>query len=105
MPEFIIEFFTHLREKRYIANEIVYSGGTWGKDMYFVKEGKVKLITKEGHIVKTYSKGSHFGEEIFLEDSEQLHSAITYNKSTVLLVLNETDLIEFLNKFPIINRN
>jgi hyperpolarization activated cyclic nucleotide-gated potassium channel 2 len=60
-PEFVTEVVTKLRFEVFQPGDLIIREGTMGLSMYFLQEGVVDIISKEGEIITSLPEGSYFG--------------------------------------------
>ena len=58
---FISTIITKLHFEVYLPGDYIVRHGTLGHHMYFVQEGSVDVITREGTTVTSLAEGSYFG--------------------------------------------
>ncbi len=59
--DFVSEMVTNLKFEVFQPGDLIIKEGTIGTKMYFIQEGVVDIITKDGEIATTLSDGSYFG--------------------------------------------
>lgn len=64
--DFVSEMVTNLKFEVFQPGDVIIKEGTIGTKMYFIQEGIVDVITKDGEIATTLSDGSYFGGESLL---------------------------------------
>ena len=55
------EMVANLKFEVFQPGDVIIKEGTIGTKMYFIQEGIVDIITKDGEIATTLSDGSYFG--------------------------------------------
>ncbi|KAM3185744.1 Potassium/sodium hyperpolarization-activated cyclic nucleotide-gated channel 4 [Hymenolepis weldensis] len=60
--EFVSEMVANLKFEVFQPGDLIIKEGTIGTKMYFIQEGIVDIITKDGEIATTLSDGSYFGD-------------------------------------------
>ena len=60
-PNFVSEVVTKLRYEVFQPGDYIIKEGTIGVKMYFIQEGYVDIITKNGEVATSLSDGSYFG--------------------------------------------
>lgn len=92
-----------LTEQHYTREELIFSEGDVGDEMYIVVEGEVeiliKLETPEPFLLATVGPGSYFGEMAIL-DNEPRSAAARVSKEARLLVLKGEQLKELVYVMP-----
>ena len=58
---FVSEVVSKLMYEVYQPGDLIIKEGTLGTKMYFIQEGIVDIITKDGEVVTSLSDGSYFG--------------------------------------------
>ena len=62
-PQFVSEVISKLRFEVFQPGNYIIREGTMGTKMYFIQEGIVDIITKDGEVATSLSDGSYFGGE------------------------------------------
>lgn len=92
-----------LSEQHYTREELIFSEGDVGDEMYIVVEGEVeiliKLETAEPFLLASVGPGSYFGEMAIL-DNEPRSAAARVSKEARLLVLKGEQLKELVYVMP-----
>lgn len=60
-PNFVSEMVTQLKYEVFQPGDYVIKEGTIGTKMYFIQEGIVDIVTKNGEVATSLSDGSYFG--------------------------------------------
>ncbi|MGH7596680.1 MAG: cyclic nucleotide-binding domain-containing protein, partial [bacterium] len=61
--EFIREIALQMTPVIFTPGDYVYKAGEWGRDMYFITQGAVEVVSKDGTVVyATLTDGDFFGE-------------------------------------------
>lgn len=60
-PQFVSEVVSKLKYEVFQPGDYIIREGTIGTKMYFIQEGIVDIITKEGEVATSLSDGSYFG--------------------------------------------
>lgn len=58
---FISTIITKLHFEVYLPGDYIVRYGTMGHHMYFVQDGSVDVVTKDGTTITTLAEGSYFG--------------------------------------------
>ena len=66
------EVVTKLQYEVFQPGDYIIKEGVIGTKMYFIQEGIVDVVTKNGEVATSLSDGSYFGGEL-----NQFHSALT----------------------------
>ena len=78
-----------LFEKEYGAGEIIFSEGDSGKALYIVMSGSVHIVKKTGSenkVLALLGPGSYFGELALISESPRFASAISEEKTNLLIM-------------------
>ena len=78
-----------LFEKEYYAGEIIFSEGDSGKALYIVMSGSVTIVKKcdSGEkLLASLSPGSYFGELALISESPRYATAISEEKTRLLIM-------------------
>lgn len=67
--------------------------------VYFILSGHVGLFRNKSYFIKKYKQGSYFGDIEIFKKHDRAFSAMTIS-NTKLLVIDKTDFLELLEKFP-----
>ncbi|MGC8964997.1 MAG: Crp/Fnr family transcriptional regulator [Brevinematia bacterium] len=90
------EFFKK-HGKIYDEGKVIFNEGDYGKEMFIIVEGKVKIVKKVGNIEKVLmvlDKGDFFGEMALVEDKPRSASAIAL--TTCKLIVIDKNLLKSL---------
>ncbi len=60
-PNFVTDVVTKLKFEVYQPSDYIIREGTLGTKMYFIQEGIVDIVTKNGEVATSLSDGSYFG--------------------------------------------
>lgn len=60
-PQFVSEVISKLRFEVFQPSDYIIREGTMGTKMYFIQEGIVDIITRDGEVATSLSDGSYFG--------------------------------------------
>lgn len=60
-PQFVSEMISKLSFEVFQPGNFIIREGTMGTKMYFIQEGIVDIITKDGEVATSLSDGSYFG--------------------------------------------
>jgi CRP-like cAMP-binding protein len=71
-PSFILAFLPILSQQNFEAREILYREGDIAEDVFFLLNGRVKMVSQQGYIFRYYGEGSYFGESEILRN--EVHS-------------------------------
>ncbi|VDP97459.1 unnamed protein product [Trichobilharzia regenti] len=92
--DFVSEVVTKLKFEVFQPGDLIIKEGTIGNKMYFIQEGIVDIITKDGEVATSLSDGSYFGEITLLTNARRVASV----KAVVYSNLYSLDPAERLNK-------
>lgn len=62
VPGFISSICIHLKSQVYVPDEAIFQAGDVGREMFFIKKGRVRVVSREGKILTHLSDGQYFGE-------------------------------------------
>ena len=100
-PEDRAELAGLLRVQKVKAGEVLFRKGSEGTTLYVIESGAVKIVLPsrlgDEMIVTIFSEGDFFGEMALLDNMPRSADAIAVDPS-VLLLLNRTDFLHFLQK-------
>jgi signal transduction histidine kinase len=92
-PEEVKALQRAAREKRYAANEEIFTEGDTGDGVYVVKEGRVQISGLVGpgarHVFSRIEPGEVFGEMAVLENKPRSASAVAAKPTTVYFVARD----------------
>ena len=98
------ELVLRLRTQVYSPGEYVCRKGDVGREMYIVSSGKLEVMAQEdGWILRTLLHGESFGEISVLDLGHNNRRRTAFVRSvgySVLLCLNESELLEVLKDYP-----
>jgi len=60
-PNFVTDVVTKLEYEVFQPGDYIIREGTIGNKMYFIQEGIVDIVTKNGEVATSLSDGSYFG--------------------------------------------
>jgi voltage-gated potassium channel len=98
----IAEISDLLRPRVAAPKEVILRQGDHADAMYFIASGKVEVALGQGPVI--LSQGDHFGEVALLYDKPRI-ADVTALTSCQLLVLNNTDLDDLLDRHPTLKKN
>lgn len=83
-----------MKRAHYKPNEAVFSIGSEGQDLYFIRRGKVRIVLpiaeQQNFHLRTIGKGNFFGEFGFLEGGERYANAIAETDVDVYILPRES---------------
>ncbi|NLI98613.1 cyclic nucleotide-binding domain-containing protein [bacterium] len=91
-------------ERNLAPGEAVYKQGEKGREMYFVRKGRIKIFaTNWGRetLLSTVDEGGFFGENALIDNMPRPHSAVAIEE-TELLVINEESFQTILTSNPVL---
>lgn len=65
------ELCSRLSREHYKKGDYLYHVGDTADAMYFINSGKVKILTKKGHLLSILRHGDCFGEGALIEDRHE----------------------------------
>ena len=60
-PTFVSEIVTKLEYEVYLPGDFIIREGTVGDKMFYIQEGIVDIVTRDGEVATSLSDGSYFG--------------------------------------------
>ena len=75
----------------YRKDDVVFSIGDEGRDLYYVAQGQIRLIY-ENHLIRHLSTGDFFGEMAILGDSVRIADAIVDSDFCDIIVINSNNI-------------
>ncbi|CAL8098393.1 unnamed protein product [Calicophoron daubneyi] len=101
--DFVSEVVTKLKFEVFQPGDLIVKEGTLGNKMYFIQEGIVDIITKDGEVATSLSDGSYFGEIALLTNACRVASvkAVVYSN---LYSLDRDSFHSVLNNYPLMRR-
>ena len=83
------------------ANEVIFSAGDSGDSMFFVLEGEAVAKLHDGRSVKTYGRGTYFGELSFINPGHRRSATLVTNSPMKLLVLHQAIIPSLITTHPV----
>ncbi|TPP66503.1 Cyclic nucleotide and voltage-activated ion channel [Fasciola gigantica] len=101
--DFVSEVVTKLKFEVFQPGDLIIKEGTMGNKMYFIQEGIVDIITKDGEVATSLSDGSYFGEICLLTNARRVASvkAVVYSN---LYSLDRESFLSVLDNYPLMRR-
>ncbi|TGZ62996.1 hypothetical protein CRM22_007150 [Opisthorchis felineus] len=101
--DFVSEVVTKLKFEVFQPGDLIIKEGTIGNKMYFIQEGIVDIITKDGEVATSLSDGSYFGEICLLTNARRVASvkAVVYSN---LYSLDRESFLSVLENYPLMRR-
>lgn len=97
-PEIMEEFITHLHEKTFSVNEVIFNKGDVGDSLYIIEDGIVEIVNpNENKIIASLQKGSLFGEMSLVVGEPRNATAVSKTNCT-LLKINKLNFDNMLKK-------
>lgn len=102
-PNFVSEVVTKLQYEVFQPGDYIIKEGVIGTKMYFIQEGIVDVVTKNGEVATSLSDGSYFGEICLLTNAKRVASvrAETYCN---LFSLSVEHFNAVLEHYPVMRR-
>jgi membrane protein len=75
----------------YQREEVVFNVGDEGHDLYYLADGKIKLVY-ENRLIRHLSAGDFFGEMAILGDSVRIADAIVDSDFCDIIVINAKNI-------------
>lgn len=63
-PNFVSEVVTKLEFEVFQPGDFIIREGTIGRKMYFIQEGIVDIVAKNGQLITSLRDGAYFGGDI-----------------------------------------
>jgi hypothetical protein len=85
-----------------LANQTIYTEGSWGAYFYLITEGKVKLtkqVDGQAQEIKQVTQGEYFGEIALFDDAPRWDTAIAVSHCT-LLKLEKKRFLSLISQRP-----
>uniref|UniRef100_A0A1I8GLZ6 Cyclic nucleotide-binding domain-containing protein n=1 Tax=Macrostomum lignano TaxID=282301 RepID=A0A1I8GLZ6_9PLAT len=101
--DFVSEVVTKLRYEVFQPGDLIIKEGTIGAKMYFIQEGIVDIITKEGEVATSLSDGSYFGEICLLTNAKRVASVRAETYCNVYS-LERDNFLSVLDNHPLMRR-
>jgi uncharacterized membrane protein len=93
----------HLDIEHYAANQLIFSAGEEGGEMYLVQKGRVEIFMRdkshERIVLNIVERGEIFGELSLLDDEERTASAKAL-EDTTLIAVERNDLLALVKIHP-----
>jgi SulP family sulfate permease len=101
--EAVSRFSGCVRQIQFSPGETVFKRGDKGREIYFIRQGLVKIILpiddKSAHHLATFGKGVFFGEMSFLDADERSANAVAAEE-TSLFSLSREDFKSIESEYP-----
>nr|ALT57286.1 HCN channel protein [Doryteuthis pealeii] len=102
-PQFVSEVVSRLKYEVFQPGDYIIREGTIGTKMYFIQEGIVDIITKEGEVATSLSDGSYFGEICLLTNAKRVAS-VRSETYVNLYSLSVEHFNAVLDNYPVMRR-
>ncbi|ELU07155.1 hypothetical protein CAPTEDRAFT_63273, partial [Capitella teleta] len=102
-PNFVSEIITQLKYEVFQPGDYVIKEGTIGTKMYFIQEGIVDIVTKNGEVATSLSDGSYFGEICLLTNAKRVAS-VRVETYCNLFSLSVEHFNSVLEHYPLMRR-
>lgn len=93
--------YADLVVETYHDGEIIFEQGQHGDEMYFIEDGKVKIVSSyknEEKVLVTYEKGDFFGELVLFGGQTRSAKAIAAGETHLIPVKKETLASQIISK-------
>jgi len=96
--DFITLIINKLTFDVFLPGDIIIKEGSFGQDMFFIRDGSVDIVAEEQYI-DTLGEGDYFGEITMLTDTRRVASV---RAATIcdMFILNKENLYRALEEFP-----
>ncbi|MEM7760917.1 MAG: cyclic nucleotide-binding domain-containing protein [Cyanobacteria bacterium P01_A01_bin.40] len=91
-----------LSQKQVMAEESIYTEGSWGGHLYIIAEGRIQIVKEldgEPEEIKQLTTGQYFGEIALFDEAPRWDSAIALEDS-VLLCLEKKRFLSLISQRP-----
>lgn len=91
-----------LSQREVIANETIYTEGSWGNNLLIIAEGKIKIVKQidgKQQEIKQLGTGQYFGEIALFDEAPRWDGAIALEDS-ILLCLEKKRFISLISQRP-----
>ena len=82
------------------ANEVIFAEGDAGDSVFFLLEGEAEARIHGGATVRTYGRGSYFGELSFINPEHRRSATIVATTAATLQVLNQASVQSLMKSNP-----
>nr|CAH8867744.1 unnamed protein product [Trichobilharzia regenti] len=96
---FVSEVIVKLKQEVFQPGDLIIKEGTYGTKMYFIQEGVVNIITKDGVLATRLSDGCYFGEICLLTNARRVASVEAETYCT-LYSLDQKHFYDVLENYP-----
>ncbi|VDP57999.1 unnamed protein product [Schistosoma curassoni] len=96
---FVSEVIVKLKQEVFQPGDLIIKEGTYGTKMYFIQEGVVNIITKDGILATRLSDGCYFGEICLLTNARRVASVEAETYCT-LYSLDQKNFYDVLENYP-----
>ncbi|KAH8849477.1 Potassium/sodium hyperpolarization-activated cyclic nucleotide-gated channel 4 [Schistosoma japonicum] len=100
---FVSEVVVKLRYEVFQPGDLIIKEGTIGTKMYFIQEGIVDIVTRDGEVATSLSDGSYFGEICLLTNARRVASVRAETYCNVYS-LDRASFLEVLDNYPLMRR-
>jgi len=94
------QFFSRLSHEHYKEGDYLYHPGDAADAMYFINSGKIKILTKKGHLLSILRHGDFFGEGALIEDRHERIAAARCATPVDVIKVPREDFNKYLSSSP-----
>ena len=91
-------------EKKLNTGDVLFKEGNAGEEMYFIREGKIKLSKGSGNeekVLAILKEGDFFGEMALIDESPRSATA-TALEDTTLIIIDKNSFMERITESPLV---
>ena len=93
------QIFARLQRKEYSNADNIVTAGDPADGMYFIDDGKVDVISKDGNVVNEMQEGQYFGEYAIIAEEPRMTTVRARGRVVAYKMSNE-DLLAIISKNP-----
>mmetsp|Transcript_8727 Transcript_8727/g.14336 ORF Transcript_8727/g.14336 Transcript_8727/m.14336 type:complete len:654 (-) Transcript_8727:635-2596(-) len=91
---------SRLRHEHYKEGDYLYHAGDAADAMYFINSGKVKILTKKGHLLSILRHGDRFGEGALIEDRHERIASARCSTPVDVIRIDREDFNKYISLSP-----